>query len=67
MDFLASTSRETFLEFLSISLSLPTPEVGQVKYIQVVDDTWSFWGKFLFEDCLAFFMAIRSENWELHQ
>ena len=38
---LPSTSRETFLslqEFVSISLSLPTPEVGQVKYIQVLDE-----------------------------
>ena len=39
-----------------------------VEKMSAVDDTWSFWGKFLFEDCLAYiglFMAIRSENWEL--
>ena len=38
MKSLSMTPSLSLQEFVSISLSLPTPEVGQVKYIQVLDE-----------------------------
>ena len=39
-----------------------------VNKMSAMDDTWRFWGRFVFEDCLpyvALFIAIRGENWNL--
>ena len=33
-----------------------------------IDDTWKFWSRFVFEDCMPYislYVAIRSENWFL--
>ena len=41
---------------------------GYIKKKSDQDNTWRFWARFVFEDCLPYivlFMAIRSENWEL--
>ena len=39
-----------------------------IEKMSEADDTWKFWKRFVFQDCLPYvgmFMAMRSENWSL--
>jgi len=39
-----------------------------IERVSQIDDTWKFWVKIVFQDCLAFvglFLAIRCQKWKL--